>query len=118
MLKKYYVDIDGTVANTPNIDGVNRYDLSTPISHRIDVINKLVADGHHVTYWTARGASTGIDWSAFTKNQLLDWGCKFHECITSKPGFDIYVCDKALNAEAFFFEHDNEYGFDWETNES
>lgn len=108
---KYFVDIDDTICVTPNVDGVNRYDLSVPTKHRIEHINMLYDTGHHITYWTARGSTTGIDWSNFTEEQLLSWGCKFHECLLGKPSFDVYVCDKSMNDRDFFNECDNEHGF-------
>ena len=51
---------------------------------------------------TARGATTGIDWSKLTEKQLNSWGLKYHELIMNqKPYGDIYVDDKAINASAF-----------------
>lgn len=102
----YIVDIDDTIATTPNVDGVNRYDLSLPLQHRIAHINSLYDEGHTIIYWTARGASTGIDWSEFTQNQLKEWGCKFHECRMNKPAYDIWIDDKAHNDQGYFNEID------------
>lgn len=98
----YMVDIDDTICHTPNVDGVNRYDLSTPIPERIAIVNKLYTDGHIIKYWTARGTSTGKDWYEYTKEQLASWGCKYHEFNVGKPSYDIWIDDKALNCDDYF----------------
>ena len=102
-MKVYRVDIDCTICDTPNVDSVNRYDLSTPYHWRIKVINRLYDEGNTIIYWTARGASTGIDWHDYTKKQLDSWGCKYHELKTDKPAYDVLICDKAHNT-LFWFE--------------
>lgn len=98
----YIIDIDDTICHTPNIDGVNRYDLSTPIENRIAIINKLYDEGITIKYWTARGASTGKDWYDLTVNQLESWGCKYHEFSDGKPSYDVFICDKAVNCHNYF----------------
>lgn len=99
---KYIVDIDNTICQTPNIDGVNRYDLAEPMRDRIGAINRLYTDGHHITYWTARGSSTGVDWLELTETQLNEWGCCYHELKLGKPSYDVFICDKAWNSEDYF----------------
>ena len=95
-MKKYIVDIDGTIANTPgNLD----YTMAHPIKKRIDVINKLYDEGNYIKYWTARGTKSGIDWYDITHQQLLDWGCRFHELEVKKPFYDVWIDDRAFNAE-------------------
>ena len=51
---RYVVDIDGTICN-PGDSDETRYTGATPIQDRIDKINKLYDDGHHIVYLTARG---------------------------------------------------------------
>lgn len=94
----YIVDIDNTICDTPNIDGVNRYDLATPIAERISKINSLYDRGMTIVYWTARGGSTGIDWTDLTTQQLENWACKYHELRMRKPSYDVWIDDKAFNA--------------------
>ena len=94
----YIVDIDNTICDTPNIDGVNRYDLALPITERISRINSLYDAGMTIVYWTARGGSTGTDWSDLTTSQLKIWGCKYHELRMRKPSYDVWIDDKAFNA--------------------
>ena len=57
-----YVDIDETIcyhSQEKNRD----YSLAKPMKKNIEKINKLYDDGHIITYWTARGGTTGIDWT-------------------------------------------------------
>ena len=55
-----YIDIDDTICKNPKqLD----YSASIPIKENIEKANKLYDEGHLIVYWTARGSSTGIDWS-------------------------------------------------------
>jgi hypothetical protein len=63
-------------------------------------INKLYEEGNEITYYTARGTVTGIDWLDITKNQLNKWGCKYHKLnIGNKPDYDLLICDKTKRIE-------------------
>tara|TARA_R110000796_G_C14535400_1_gene432363 strand:+ start:1043 stop:1345 length:303 start_codon:yes stop_codon:yes gene_type:complete len=95
----YYVDIDETICE---YKGDREYPLATPIKKNIEKINKLYDEGHKVIYWTARGTVTGLDWHELTGNQLNEWGVKYHEYRLGKPHYDVFICDKAFNTEAFF----------------
>ncbi len=95
----YYVDVDETICY---YEGDRHYPDALPHSERIARINRLHDAGHTIVYWTARGAQTGIDWTETTRHQLLKWGAKFHDLKLGKPHFDMYICDKAVNSEAFF----------------
>jgi len=96
----YYIDIDETICKYEN--GKREYSLATPIPENIEAINKIHAAGNTVVYWTARGSQTGIDWTALTVNQLKEWGAQYTEVRLSKPHYDVFVCDKAINALDFF----------------
>lgn len=98
----YYIDIDGTICETPVIDGVSHYEDAEPLYDRIDTINDLYRLGHTIVYWTARGSSSGIDWQTYTETQLKLWGCVYTELKFGKPTYDIWVDDKAFNSEDFF----------------
>ena len=92
-----YVDIDETICM---YTGERRYDLAEPILENIKKINILYEEGHDITYWTARGSVTGIDWFDITKTQLDTWGCKYHKLITGqKPAYDLLICDKTKRIE-------------------
>tara|TARA_Y100000004_G_C8742363_1_gene338893 strand:+ start:33 stop:335 length:303 start_codon:yes stop_codon:yes gene_type:complete len=90
-----YVDIDETIANTPED---RNYSLSTPIVENIKKVNKYYDDGHTIVYWTARGSGTGLDWTKTTEDQLNLWGAKYHELKLGKPVYDLFIDDKAINS--------------------
>ena len=96
-----YVDIDETICF---YSGDRRYDLSEPNFENIAKINKLYDEGWKIVYWTARGAKSGIDYYEHTKNQLDEWGCKYHDLVTGtsenpKPSYDLIIDDKAKRIE-------------------
>lgn len=93
-MKKIYIDIDETICY---YDGKRDYALAKPIQANIDIVNNLYDRGDHITYWTARGTTTGINWEAITRNQFESWGVKYHELKFGKPNYDVFICDKALN---------------------
>jgi hypothetical protein len=92
-----YVDIDNTITLTEK-----DYDKAIPIKERIEKINNLYDQGNHITYWTARGTVTKIDWFDLTKKQLSKWGAKHHQLLMGKPAFDLFIDDKAFNSENYF----------------
>jgi hypothetical protein len=92
-----YVDIDETICTYTY---ERRYDLAIPLLESIKKVNILYDEGHTITYWTARGSVTGIDWYDITKDQLDRWGCKYHTLITGqKPAYDLLICDKTKRIE-------------------
>jgi histidinol phosphatase-like enzyme len=92
---KIFVDIDGTIAFTEGAD----YPNARPNNVVIEKINKLYIKGHEIIYWTARGATSGIDWTELTEKQLEEWGVKYHKIQMGKPRYDVFICDKALNVK-------------------
>ena len=90
-----YVDIDNTICSQE----VEEYEKAVPWNDNIDKINKLYDEGHHITYYTARGSSTGINWYNLTKQQLDHWGCKYHKLKMGKPAYDLLICDKTKRIE-------------------
>ena len=94
-----YVDVDETICNSPPS---RDYSLAIPIKENIAKINRLYDEGNEIVYWTARGTMSGLDWTETTKKQLIEWGAKHHDVKLGKPHFDLYVCDKSINAERFF----------------
>ena len=99
------VDVDETVCTQP---GERKYDQAVPIQEAIDKVNALYDKGWYIIYWTARGGSeaskrAGRCYWDFTNEQLLGWGCKFHELSTGskgnykKPPNDIIIDDKAID---------------------
>ena len=108
---RYSVDIDGTICTlTPD---PKTYEDAEPWKDRIDKINKLYDEGHHITYFTARGMGrfcdspdASVKASALlfdlTERQLKDWGCKYHTLILGKPHADFFIDDKGVNSDEFF----------------
>ena len=103
-----YVDIDETICIHSPSDGPRDYKLAQPLPKNIDKINNLYEKGHYIVYWTARGGTTGIDWTELTQSQLDVWGAKHHALKMGKPNYDIFICDKVMNARNFFFIEEKE----------
>jgi hypothetical protein len=94
-----YVDIDETICDYEVGNELN-YPEARPININIDKINKLYDEGHTITYWSARGSKTGKDWFELTKNQIEEWGCKYHYLsVGEKPAYDLLICDKSRRIE-------------------
>jgi len=103
-----YVDIDGTICSEMFVRPKQRkhYEAATPFYERIARINELYDQGHEIHYWTARGATSKVDWRELTEQQLTNWGCKYHYLhVGNKPHFDMYICDKSFNSEAWFTQN-------------
>jgi len=96
---RIFVDIDETICF---YDGVDRlgYKNAIPNEKNIAKINKLYDEGHTITYYTARGAVSKIDYFDLTKNQLDSWNCKYHNLrVGEKPDYDLLICDKTKRIE-------------------
>jgi hypothetical protein len=92
-----FVDIDETICF---YEGRREYPLATPNLDHIKKINTLYDEGHTITYYTARGSVTGLNWYALTEWQLNEWGCKYHHLSTGeKPDYDLLICDKTKRIE-------------------
>jgi len=95
----YCFDLDGTLCKTTDGD----YPQSIPITNRINRVNKLYDEGHHIIVETARGSVTGKDWFELTEQQMKSWGVKYHELRTGiKKYADFYIDDKAISVNDFF----------------
>jgi hypothetical protein len=95
-MKNIYVDIDNTICTTIGDD----YEGSVPRPEYIQKINRLFDEGNIITYYTARGSKTKIDWYRLTEIQLIRWGCKFHKLsVGEKPAYDLLICDKTKRIE-------------------
>lgn len=95
-----YIDIDNTICNTG--DSVDKYNNATPIIDRIQHINNLYDNGYTITYWTARGNTSKVDYNELTVKQLKEWGCKYHHLKMNKPSFDLFIDDKCCHSESYF----------------
>jgi glycerol-3-phosphate cytidylyltransferase len=93
---KYCFDLDETICLTPSD---RQYKHSIPYVPVVDRINRLYDEGHEITIFTARGSSSGIDYSDLNKEQLARWGVKYHKLIDKgKPSYDLFVDDRAISA--------------------
>lgn len=95
---KYFIDLDNTLCISKNSD----YENSTPIIERINYVNKLKNEGHEITIWTARGSSSGIDYTELTIKQLSDWNILYDNLLMGKPNYDIYIDDKSFNVDSYW----------------
>jgi hypothetical protein len=98
ILKHFCFDLDGTLCT--NTEGA--YELAQPILDRIARVNGLFDSGNKITIFTARGSTTGIDWTELTAKQLLSWNVKYHSLILGKPFADLYIDDKGVSDSEFF----------------
>ena len=102
----FVFDIDGTICNNTYGD----YENAKPYVERVEKINKLHSEGNTIICFTARGmgrfnGDTQKAYDTFfelTRNQLDEWGVKYHRLILGKPSADYYVDDKGVKDEDFF----------------
>ena len=109
---RYCVDIDGTIC-TPTVG--RDYHKAEPWQDRIKVLNKLYDEGNYIIYFTARAMGRFADLPhsvasvkakevlfELTRQQLEEWGVKYHELIMGKPHADFFIDDKGIKDEDFF----------------
>ena len=96
----FVIDIDGTLSTNSN----GNYKTHIPYYDRIARINRLYDSGNVIILYTARGTTSGKDWSDLTIKQLKYWGVKYHKLLFGKLQYDIWIDDKAVNANDFFKE--------------
>lgn len=95
-MKRFVVDIDGVLAITTD---TSDYAKSQPNQSVIDQINRFYDYGNEIVLFTARGFTTGVDWSEVTRKQMQTWGVKYHDLRFGKPHADFYLDDHALTLE-------------------
>jgi branched-subunit amino acid aminotransferase/4-amino-4-deoxychorismate lyase len=96
-MKTFCLDLDGTLCT--NTWGA--YERALPFPWAIERVNALHRAGHRILIFTARGGTTGIDWSQKTRVQLRDWGVGYDELILGKPQADVYVDDRTVHVDAW-----------------
>lgn len=94
----YCFDLDGTLCTPCPED----YSQAVPFRERVNKVNDLFDEGHHIKIYTARGSLTGLDHQSLTVQQLNHWGVQYHELIVGKPFADLYIDDKAISDMNFF----------------
>jgi len=93
----YCFDIDGTICTNTEGD----YEKAKPFLDVVAEVNRLYYAGNRILLNTARGGTTGTDWTEVTKGQLEKWGVHYHELIMAKPTADVFIDDRAINAVAW-----------------
>jgi glycerol-3-phosphate cytidylyltransferase len=97
-------DIDETICTKTN----NGYHEAQPFREIIQSINGLYNNGHEIIVMTARGSVSKVDYTELTKQQLSDWGLKYHKLLMNiKPNADIFVDDKGLNIKDYIKKYVN-----------
>lgn len=97
---RLYIDIDGTICTKPTPDAP--YSMCTPLMDRIQKVNERYDAGDTITYWTARGTRSAVNYEDLTRKQLTDWGCKYHTLLFGKPDYDLYIDDKSQNVDSLW----------------
>ena len=96
--QKFVFDIDGVIAKfNPKL----KYDEAEPDKENIQIINHLYERGNYIVLHTARGYTTGVDWQEITKNQMAEWGVRYHELQFGKPDAALYIDDKGISIWEF-----------------
>jgi hypothetical protein len=90
-----YIDIDDTICR---LETPMDYKSAFPIPKAVKKVNALYDEGHMIIFWTARGTVSGIDHTQLTKQQLNQWGVKFHQLKMGKPAYDLFIDDKNINS--------------------
>jgi len=91
----YIFDIDGTIADTMG----DNYEEAIPDEAMITLVNMLYDREHTIVFITARGTSSGIDYTELTEKQLKDWGVNYDALQFGK-----IITDWAQNPEGFLNE--------------
>lgn len=103
--KKAFVDIDETICFYTS---KRIYEKAISSTDNIAKINQLKKEGWHITYYTARGGFSKIDYTELTLKQLNKWGCLFDDLVVgykeditlpTKPSYDLIIDDKAKRIE-------------------
>lgn len=96
---RYCFDLDGTLFETDGMDYAN----AQPITDRIEHVKRLIADGHSVVFYTARGwgAKNIRPELARARKQLAAAGIEDPK-VYPKPPAEVYVDDRATNSEQYF----------------
>ena len=77
---------------------------------RVELQKLMRSSGHTIIFQTARGMGRSGNSAAYahtafydlTKDQLNEWGVKYHDLFLGKPAGDFYIDDKGVRDEDFF----------------
>ena len=89
-------DVDGTICTNTN----GKYDLAKPFPDMRRRINNLYDCGHTIIFMTARGCVSNVDYTEKTREQLKEWGFKYHQLIMNvKPHAHLFVDDRGVDVK-------------------
>jgi len=100
-------DLDDVICYRDNEQGnVNKYFSCKPYYDMIDLVNQCYDQGAHIVIYTARGMTSfsGNPHDIYhnlyelTKNQLDDWGVRYHKLAMGKLHYDLLIDDKAVSS--------------------
>lgn len=120
--KRVCFDLDETLVTKPVVDG--DYSTCLPIRKNIQLCNYLKRMNHHIIIHTARrmrthGGNVGAviaDVGRVTLDTLERFGVTYDELLFGKPHADLYIDDKAVNANGDLEKQLGVYGaIDFET---
>lgn len=88
-------------------EGPDKYLQCKPDTKIVDIVNRLYHSNYKICIYTSRGMNyfngnkNNIYNNIFkiTKNQLNQWGLKYHQIIMGKIYYDIFIDDKAVNSK-------------------
>jgi hypothetical protein len=95
-MSAYVFDLDGTLCTQ---DPSGEYENAEPIWPMIRQVRRLLARGHSILIFTARGSGTGRDCRELTSRQLAKWGLWDVPVQYGKPPADIYVDDRSMRPD-------------------
>tara|TARA_R110002074_G_scaffold140177_1_gene286213 strand:+ start:253 stop:621 length:369 start_codon:yes stop_codon:yes gene_type:complete len=100
-------DLDDVICYRDEEDGrVEKYRSCKPYYRMIKTVNQCHDQGAYIVIYTARGMTSfnGDPHDIYdnlyqiTKEQLDDWGVKYHKLVMGKLHYDLLIDDKAVNS--------------------
>ena len=92
--RTFAFDLDGVIAQ---LSPENDYTRAEAYAPGVAMVNRLHDLGNRIVVYTARGTTTGLDWTETTREQLARWGVRHHELRFGKPAADYYVDDRMMS---------------------
>jgi len=112
-------DLDDVLCKRDTDEGkVEKYFTCHPVQDMINICNECYDGGYRIIIYTARGMTSfkgnhhDIYDSLYelTKNQLNEWGVKYHKLVMGKLHYDLLIDDKAVNSQRIHLVNDIKKG--------
>ena len=102
------IDIDNVICKTKG----RNYKNAKPNKNVIKKINEMYEAGYTIKFFTGRYMGRNKENIAKAKSQgfkmtieqLKKWKLKFHKLIFGKPSFDLYIDDKSLFYDKYWYK--------------